>query len=295
MTTSPLITVGLPVYNGERFLAQALDSILAQTLDEFALVVSDNGSRDATAEIVHEYATRDSRITLIENSENRGAAWNYNRVFAECRTPYFRWAAADDMLAPTLLERSLDVLGASPENVVLVYPETLLIDASGEVLHRVKDDLAAPPGARPHSRLLHVFRNIFYGNAIFSVVRSSALRRTRLHGSFPSADYVLLAELALAGEFRELAEPLFLRRFSERSVQANPTMEGLTQWFDPRRRTVTRPQRTLFFEHLRGIHHAELTAPERSLAYLSYLGAWTRRHAGPRARLRRALSRVTGE
>ena len=292
MAPSP-VTIGLPVFNGGRFLEQALDSILEQTFPEFELVISDNASTDATAEIIREYAERDRRVELIRNSHNRGAAWNYNRVFAECRSPFFRWASADDLLAPTLLERSMELLTQAPQDVVLVYPQTLLIDEDGKALEVVEDMLAAPSGAAPHTRLLRVFRNMRYGNAAYSLMRSSALRRTRVHGSFPSADYVLLAELALAGEFRQLPEPLFFRRFHpERSVQANPTIEGLTHWFDPQRNPATRPQLTLFVEHLRGIHHAQLTTRQRTLAYVSYSGAWARRYAAPRARLRMALSRL---
>jgi glycosyltransferase involved in cell wall biosynthesis len=295
MAAPPPITVGLPAFDGERFLAQALDSILAQTFTEFTLVVSDNGSTDATAEIVRDYARRDPRIRLIRNRENRGAAWNHNRVFAECESPFFRWASADDMLAPTLLERSLDVLEDAPEDVVLVYPQTLVVDEEGEVLRLVEDDLAAAPGAAPHARLLRVLRKMVYGNTVYSLVRASALRRTRLHRSFPSADYVLLAELALAGEFRRLDEPLFLRRFHPgMSLQANPTTADLTRWFDPRRSAVKRPQLTLFVEHLRGVRHAQLAPPQRTLAYLACLAMWARRDAPPRARSRRAVRRLRG-
>jgi glycosyltransferase involved in cell wall biosynthesis len=299
MPIVPLITIGLPVYNAERFLAEALDSILAQTYGGFKLVVSDNGSTDATTKIVQDYAARDHRIEFIRNRCNRGSSWNFNRVFAECATPYFKWAAADDKLAPTLLERSLEVLENSPDTVTLVYPQTLLIDASGKVFGLVKENLAAPPGAAPHIRLLHVFRNMEYGNTEFSLLRSDALRRTRLLGGFPSADHVLLAELALTGEFRELSEPLFLRRIHEGiSIRANRSAESITHWFDPQRAPVRRRQLTLFREHLRGIHAARLSASERALVYLLYIGAWAgsqlRDWAAIRTRLRGAWGTMNG-
>ena len=286
----PSITVGLPVLNAERFLADALDSILEQTYRGFRLVVSDNGSTDATAEIVDSYARRDQRVEFIRNDFNRGASWNFNRVFADCRTPYFKWAAADDILAPTLLARSLEVFEDSPDTVVLVYPQTFLIDSSGEISGLVEDRLAAPPGASPHLRLLQVFRNMAYGNAAFSLLRSDALRRTRLLGGFPSADHVLLAELALAGEFRELPEPLFHRRIHEGiSIRANPSAESLTQWFDPQRAPVRRRQLTLFREQMRGIHSARLSVRERALVYLFYTEAWSRTRLRESIRLRTRL------
>jgi len=290
---APLITIGLPVYNAERFLADALDSILDQTYRGFKLVVSDNGSTDATAKIVDAYTARDRRIEFIRNDYNRGASWNFNRVFAECDTPYFRWAAADDILAPTLLDRSLEVLDSSPDSVVLVYPKTLLIDSAGKVFGVVQDRLAAPAGAPPHVRLLQVFRHMEYGNAAFSLLRSDALRRTRLLGNFPSADHVLMAELALVGEFRELPEPLFLRRIHEGiSIQANTSAETLTHWFDPQRAPVRRRQLTLFHEHLRGVRSARLSARERALVYLFYTAAWAGRRLHDSVRLRTRLRAV---
>jgi glycosyltransferase involved in cell wall biosynthesis len=290
---APPLTIGLPVYNGERFLRQALESVLGQTFGDFALVVSDNASTDATTEIVEEYVAQDDRVELIRNDTNRGAAWNYNRVFAECRSPYFKWAAADDMLAPTCVESSLAVLESSSPAVVLAYPRTQVIDAEGNVVGIIHDNLAAPPGAPPHVRLRRVVRNVVYGNVIFALVRADALRRTRLHGNYPSADYVLLAELALAGEFREVPEPLFCRRLHEGiSVRANPSAASLARWFDPQRRPVRSRTVHLFRQHMGGIRHAQLTRSERALAYASFLGMWTRRQARPRTRVRQWLGRM---
>lgn len=289
----PPLTVGLPVYDGERFIRDALDSILGQTFGDFELVISDNASTDRTVEIVREYAERDDRILLLCNETNRGAAWNYNNVFAYCRSPYFKWAAADDMLAPTCLERSLAVLEASPSTVALVYPLTQVIDGKGLAVGTIEDRLAAREGAPPHVRLRQVIRNIVYGNVIFAVVRSDAMRQTRLHGNYPSADYVFLSELALAGEFREISEPLFLRRLHEAtSVLANPTAEALTQWFDTERKPVRRQALTLFWQHLEGIHHARLTPKERVLVYATFATSWTRRQLKPRTRVRRRRGRL---
>ena len=282
----PPLTIGLPIYNGERFLRDALDSILGQTFADFSLVVSDNASTDATVEIVEGYAARDDRIVLLRSDLNRGAAWNYNRVFAHCRSPFFKWAAADDMLAPACVERSLAAFDASPSSVVLVYPLTRIIDAEGAAVDAYDDKLAAPPGAPPHIRLRYVLRNVVFGNGIFALLRSDALRQTRLHGNYPTADHVLLAELALVGEFRELAEPLFLRRLHEgTSVRANPTAEARSRWFDTQRKPVRSPGFTLFRQYLGGIRHAQLSPLDRMRAYAIFCRAW----AKPRTRVMQIL------
>lgn len=284
--TTTRVTIGLPVYNGERFLRNAIESILGQTYEDWALVISDNASSDRTVPIVEAFAARDDRIALIRNDVNRGAAWNYNRVLSECRTPYFKWAAADDMLAPTALERLVATLDSAPPSVVLAYPRTQMVDETGRVIDEVDDDLASQPGTPPHTRFKHVVLRVAWGNCIFALVRTDALRRTRMHGSFPAADYVLLSELALAGEFRYVPEPLFLRRLHEGiSGRANTTNAQLTRWFDPNRQTVHNPTFTLLREYFRGVRHAQLSGRERASAYLEVAPAWLRRHVGIRSRL----------
>ena len=146
MSNRPL-TIGLPVYNGEPFLGEALDSILGQTYGEFTLIVSDNASTDRSVEIVQRFADDDDRVVLLRSETNMGAAWNLNHVFEQCQTPYFKWAAADDLLAPTCIERLIEVLENSPSSVVAAYPLTQIIDADGKAIRTHHDNLAAPPGA----------------------------------------------------------------------------------------------------------------------------------------------------
>jgi glycosyltransferase involved in cell wall biosynthesis len=107
---TPRLAIGLPVHNGERYVSQAIDSLLGQTFTDFTLIVSDNGSTDATEEICRAYARRDARIRYHRSDENRGAAWNFNRVFELADSPYFKWAAYDDLCAPHFVERCIEFL-----------------------------------------------------------------------------------------------------------------------------------------------------------------------------------------
>ena len=111
----PRVSIGLPVYNGERWLAEALDSLLAQTYSDFELIISDNGSTDDTQAICEEYAARDRRIRYIRQEINRGLAWNWNCVFEESAGDYFKWAACDDLYHPTFLERCVQILDQYPD------------------------------------------------------------------------------------------------------------------------------------------------------------------------------------
>jgi len=132
---NPKVSIGLPVYNGERFLAETIESVLAQTFTDFELIISDNGSSDHTKEICLEYVLRDQRIRCVRSEVNRGASWNYRRVFELSQGKYFRWAPADDLFAPESLAECITTLDANPD-AVLCYPKTLLITKPKRLLGR---------------------------------------------------------------------------------------------------------------------------------------------------------------
>ena len=280
----------MPVFNGEAYVGAALDSILEQTFPDFALVVADNASTDGTQEIVLDHAGRDERVRYLRSPENRGASWNFNRVFDECTSPLFKWAAADDLLAPTFVERCLEGLEeAPPGTVVLATAETRWIGPQDELLPAIENRLDVVQST-PHDRLRHVIENVVWGNTAFGLIISDALRQTRLTGSFPSADLVLLAELALLGEFRVVREPLFFRRDHEdRSRQADLTELELAQWFDPKAEQPVNEFRNVFFEYLRGILHSPLPATEKWRCLTTAFSAWSRRYGGVGARMRRVV------
>lgn len=271
------VTVGLPVYNGARYLPSALDSLAAQTYEDLEIVISDNCSTDETEEICRAFAARDERVRYIRRTENRGAAWNFNSVVTESSSPYFKWAAADDLLAPTCVERCVAVLDETDGRVVLVYPETKLIDETGDVIGDWEDGVDLREAA-PRDRLRSLVQNLILGHPMFGVVRRGALERTHLNGSFPSSDYVLLAELALLGEIWQLDEPLFFRRVhgaSSRNANASP--DELAEWFGAD--SATRREHTrLFAEHLRAIASSPISPGERLRCLATFLNVWLRRH-----------------
>ena len=124
MKHKPLVSIGMPVYNGENFVKGALDSILAQTFQDFELIISDNASTDKTKEICQKYAAKDQRITLLCNEKNVGAAKNYNRTFYASSGKYFMWLAHDDLIATEYLERCVEILEQNP-SIVLCHIKSL--------------------------------------------------------------------------------------------------------------------------------------------------------------------------
>lgn len=271
----PRVSVGLPVYNGAATLAEAIDSILGQTCADLELVIADNASTDDTEAICRDAARRDPRVRYERHERNLGAAANYNLVFARSRGAYFKWAAHDDRLEPTFIERCAAVLDAAPPEVVLCFPETVFIDGTGRVIDRLEEnpdlrlhedlDLPMPD---PHDRLRHFVRNMSMCHPVFGLIRADVLRRTRLIGPFHSSDVVLLAELALRGRFRALPEPLFVRRLHPGTSLWNRTPEEVAAWFDTSRRprAVLRHTR-LVVEQLRSVHRAGLPLLDRGRCY----------------------------
>ena len=113
----PKVGVGMPVYNGERYLEEALDSILAQSFDDFELVISDNASTDRTEEICRAYAHKDERIRYFRMRENYGVIDNFNNAFRLSAGEYFKWAASDDVCEHDYLRKAVEVLDRDPSVV----------------------------------------------------------------------------------------------------------------------------------------------------------------------------------
>jgi glycosyltransferase involved in cell wall biosynthesis len=212
---APLVSIGLPVYNGERFLAQALDSLLGQTLGDLELIISDNASTDRTAEICRDYAARDARIRYIRQESNRGAMWNFNFVALQARGQYFKWASANDFCDPRLLEKCVGVLRSDP-GAVLCHGRTCIVDEDTDERTPFADDVSATD-PRPSERFRVVARSLKLNNPLFGVMRLDVLRRTPLNRRYFGGDQVVTMELALHGGFVLLPEILLHRPFGSRT------------------------------------------------------------------------------
>jgi glycosyltransferase involved in cell wall biosynthesis len=254
----PRVSIGLPVYNGERYLRAAVDSLLGQTFSDFELIISDNASDDATGEIAREYARNDRRVRYFGSDKNRGAAWNFNRVFKLARGRYFKWAAHDDVCAPEFLERCIRVLDERPE-IVLCAVKTSDIDESGRTLPSRTWQLRFD-SPRPHKRFHDLICRSHSVLAIFGLVRSEVLARTAMIGAYVGADRVLLAELSLHGPFHEVPECLLFRReHAGRSTRAHPREHSRAAWFDPLQNgRVTFPTWRLLREYAAAVRRSPL-------------------------------------
>ena len=263
----PLVSIGLPVYNGERYLATAIDVLLAQSFTDFELILTDNASTDSTPEICARYVAQDRRVSYFRNASNVGAAENHNIVFRKAQGTYFKWAGNDDGYAPTYLEECVATLEREPTFVV-AYPKTSVIDAAGNFVQNYEDNFHLD-AAQPHLRFRYVLRHPKEEmlNPALGLTRTGVLRKTQLIGNYFASDRVLLAELALYGKFYEVPNRLFFRRLHEESSSHNYLQDAKKSgWFNPANRgQISAPRWKRFVGYLQALKTAPLSGQERLL------------------------------
>jgi glycosyltransferase involved in cell wall biosynthesis len=259
----PRVSIGVPAYNAQRYLPQALDSLLAQTYSDIEIIVCDNASSDGTEVIAREYAARDRRIRYVRNPENIGAGRNFARCVELARGELFRWASADDLSAPTFVERCVEALDARPD-VMQAYPRTILIDDNGAELERCGDDIQTLADS-PRQRYLHVMRSLRLVNAFYGVMRTALLRRTGMHGPYIGADLVVQAEIALYGKIYEVPEYLFFRRMHAEAHSAMTVAQAQTFYTPGTRRHAAFWKWRQLAERLLSVLRGPITLRDKAL------------------------------
>ena len=210
-----LVTIAVPVYNGERFLAQCLNSLLSQTYRNFVLVISDNASTDRTEEICQRYVKADSRVRYHRNRVNVGMYGNFNLLLGLVRTPYVKLANADDFWAPAMLADAMAQM-QSDSSLVLCHPRVILVDENGREMRRYEKPLHLMEDD-PALRFRRVLSELGLVNQLMGVIRIDAVRAMLPLMNYPPADSVFLAELSLYGKIMELPKFQYFRRFHEAS------------------------------------------------------------------------------
>jgi glycosyltransferase involved in cell wall biosynthesis len=203
------------VYNGQDFVADAIQCVLAQTVSDFELIISDNDSTDQTVSICRQFAAIDPRIRVHCNDRNLGVAPNYNRVFELSSGRYFKWITHDDLFAPTFVETCLDAL-QSDDRAVLTFPSFGFVDASGRRIRSQNVSDLSVTGATAALRVKRLMTLEGVGEDIYwcqyGLMRRETLQGTSLMGPYNGSDQTLLLELALKGELKQVPGELFQRR-----------------------------------------------------------------------------------
>lgn len=284
MTSVPRLSIGLPVYNGEDFLAESLDSLLGQTYEDFELIISDNASTDETADICRGYAKQDSRIRYVRQPHNLGCAPNHNVLVQYARGELFKWVSHDDLYGRELIERAIEALDEYPQ-VVLANCWTAMIDSSRTVTKAVRYTLDTESPRAPER-----FRSMLFekgGDDDGGVIRMEMLRRIRPYDSYYHSDRTLVTEMALQGPFYHVPDWLYFRRdHPKASIRAFTTARTNCTNLDPRRADRLRhPVVRLLGEYVLAyvtmIQRAPLSASDKRECY-RHLVNWATSRAVPR-------------
>lgn len=257
--TDPLVSIGLPVYNGDRYLETSARSLLAQTYRNIELIICDNASNDDTEAICRRLAGEDLRVRYYRNGTNIGGAKNHNLTFEFARGEYFRWAAHDDIAHPELIERCIAVLEAD-RGVVVCHTSFEHIDADGTVVGDVTRNHCGSP--LPSQRFAAMASARDYCEETYGVIRSEVFARTKLQQDYTGSDRTLMSEIALYGRFHNVAETLFQKRLHP----GNQYVDWRTRmaWFgDQYRGKLVLPWWKQFADYVRVIGRVPLTSGER--------------------------------
>lgn len=277
----PRVSIGMPVFNGEKYLRDSIGSILNQTFQDFVLIISDNASTDHTQEICLQYAQQDNRIRYCRNERNIGGPMNYNRAFELSSSEYFKWAAYDDVLAPEFLNKCVNVLDKDP-SIVGCHCRTGRIDQNGTFLGYYNEGLLKKiDSPKPHERFRDLIGLYYTTTPFHGVYRASWFARSQRHGSYIGADRNLVAELSLMGRIYEIPECLFFWREHPDSYTSmfygsdrKDTLDRLraeAAWWSRENGTYF-PHWKNCVEYFRSVNRVPLKLSERFLCYSQIFG-----------------------
>jgi len=227
--STPKISIGIPVYNGEKFIRKCIESILQQTNRNFELIISDNASTDSSPEICKEFLNKDNRITFVRQNKNMGRLWNFHFLVKKAVGEYFVWVPVDTFLLPEFLERNIAVL-ESQDKVVGCISKIKIVDNSIDqfetqkrilkkigLVYRPFDTL---PITGNYNERIRKYLKHFPWEMFYSVFRTKALRDSVVlnpsflvghdaglvlnilkHGEIQVVDQILLESIPVGGAF----------------------------------------------------------------------------------------------
>ena len=274
---APLVTIGVPVYNRERFIEETLRALQQQDLADIEVIVGDNASTDGTRAIAEQLASEDARFTVLPSDVNRGSTWNYNRLLAAARGEFFAWNAADDVILPDHLATCVRLLRENTE-AVLAFSRVADIDVAGTVVREYDDAGLDLLQRSPSARLAVFFRHGIYHAAFGGLYRTAVLRETGGFEPFFGQDVALGTRMVLRAPWVQSQDRTYRLRLHENQMSklqgGDPVRQ--TRIFTPtHRRPVAFPQWFLGYRLYAEVMNAPLSATERVKALRAVALGWT--------------------
>lgn len=201
MTDQPIITVGIPLYNEEKYLASTIESVLNQSLKNISVIISDNCSTDRSYEIAQSYAGKDGRIRAYRHEENKGIPYNFTFALMKAETKYFIWLGAHDMMTPEYLKTGVEYLEKN-ENVLMVYPDAEWIDQENKFISKLEEDIQTT-GLSKKDALNKIINNTDSGVAVHSIFVTEALKKIPF-GMDVGGEILIFFIMAVYGEIARL-------------------------------------------------------------------------------------------
>ena len=272
---APRVSIGLPVFNGENYISDAISSVLAQTFTDFELIIQDNASTDRTGDLCATFAARDERIRYYRNPTNVGMAPNFNLAFGNARGLYFKWLAHDDYIEPTYLAETSRVLDERPE-AVLSNTQVRYIRGDGSTVGLYDSGLARADAPSPTARFAAMVLPSHSCVDFFGLMRRDAMNGSPLHASYHSADRAFLAQMALRGRLVQIRMPLtVMREHAERYSRQNVTPTQILRWLDASlQRSIVLPTWRLYGDYMNMVQREALSTVERLRCYGALAQWW---------------------
>lgn len=209
MHSQPLVTIGIPLYNEQKYIASAIESVINQAYSRLSIIVADNCSADKSYSIAKVYADRDSRIRLFKHDINKGPRYNFQFVLDKADSKYFAWLGGHDELGVNFIKEAVSVLEKN-ENAILAYPGGITIDTNGKFICDMEDNYDTT-GLGPSLGLLKILQNFQNGYVIHGIFRTDVLRKIPIKKVI-GPDMFIVSIAATYGDIVRLPSIGFRRR-----------------------------------------------------------------------------------
>lgn len=227
---NPIICLGMPVYNGEDFLKQRLESIINQSYSNFILIISDNGSTDNSQKICEEFSKKDNRIIYFRHEKNNGAYWNFNFVLKKAKTKYFVWAAVDDIWSQNFLEKNIDVLeknlhivGSIGEySVYNIFKDPFTYEKNIKIIKNIKKFQYVHPIFGEVEKKIKFCLNYSMGGMVYGIYRTEKLKKANTFDCYTNnqmwmQDLAYILNVVREGDFYVVDDAFMHKHVTENS------------------------------------------------------------------------------